>query len=230
VEDAPNPFEAWGLDIAFVEWHGLEDAAALMDARCPRLTEEEIERIAQRVAAHLIEGVPERVPDSEKAQWRERLRSTTYDLAVGLASSGIWALLVYVAQIVDSLAPAEDEAYQERELRRSTIRHELSRNLPSDSRKDLVASGAWIRDETLRPVIDTLVGGLDEDNRTRGYRTYRLTAWEAAIAASRQSRPEPDQAKGYQRTVDWDVRGAMRALVFGLVEESSRKVLEAASP
>ena len=227
MENAPNPFEAWGLDIRFVEWHELEKTASCMDPHCPRLTDAEIERIAQLVAAYLVEDVLPQVPESERDLWRERFRSTAYDLAVGLATSGIFSLLVYVAHLVDYLAPDEkDEAFLERERQRDRIRSELAKDLSLTSRQDLLASQYQVRDEVLRCVIDTVVRGFDEDIRTRDYRKYRSIAWENAVTAFQGTKPESSEADTHARSVGWQVREAALRLVGRLVHESSRKVLE----
>lgn len=93
--------------------HGIEEDKARelleplkeLDNAYPHLSDDEISQIAEKVAEDFVEFWG---PPRDSKRWREDIRKVALQIAIGVTSSGIFALLVYLyIQIRLSFAPAE---------------------------------------------------------------------------------------------------------------------------
>ena len=92
-----------------------------------------IDEMARRTAEWLLEDAPEH--PAGRHDWFESLRRVCRDVAIGLATSGAWSLLVYLHHAGHlSLAAVDDDGYERREAYRRTVRDVISDGYPSPER------------------------------------------------------------------------------------------------
>ncbi len=114
------------------------EVLSALEKNLPRLTDREIEEIAERVARKVLEDQLAKCPADEQAAWRERVKEIVYDIGIGLVSSGVWAVLAYAATRI-LIADGERETEEQREARRKMwdVRSRLSCGLDSETVKDV---------------------------------------------------------------------------------------------
>jgi hypothetical protein len=154
----------------------LEDmsrAATAMEQDGIGLTEDDISEIADAVVERLLSrGLPQfsDADDSDRRRWREGLRTTAFDLGVSLAGSGVWTLLVYLAQHVHLLAPSDqDPAGLEREAQRRRVRDSLASTLSDEDRKDLESGAFLYRDVLFKGVRERSMARITSQATIRDY-------------------------------------------------------------
>lgn len=89
----------------------------------PRFTEEELDRIAEKVAERIIHYAPDNATETEKIGWGRKLRDLAYDITIELIASGLYSALIYTMAHISFFAGPGDEdkarrkAYEFREIR-----------------------------------------------------------------------------------------------------------------
>jgi hypothetical protein len=109
-----------------------------LERNAPQLNDAEVQKIADKVARVLIERDLNRLPPEKRATQQERVRKLAYDISIGLASSGIWAALVYAGSRMSWFAGPEKTEYQIKQDRRMMlIRAKLAEGLSKEQADDL---------------------------------------------------------------------------------------------
>jgi hypothetical protein len=114
-----------------------------LENNAPKLSDDDIRQIADRVAQQVIEMEVSALPPEEKKAWKQRLKKIGYDIGVNLTGSGIWAGLLYAAAHITLAAGPEETERQARNQRRmAQIRAKLAEGVNEDETDLLVQTDA----------------------------------------------------------------------------------------
>jgi hypothetical protein len=174
-----------GLKLAYREdgLNKVTQAAHAMSACVPRLSEAELKQISERVAASIVEHNLQSVPDQERSRWRSRLADISYQLALGVAGSGLYALLAYIANLASASFAGADGPGNADDPARQAARARLLAAIPEADRKSA--------EELLSfPMLPSLVGvqlerELQQDRGFRDLSALIADQQAARLAASR---------------------------------------------
>ncbi len=86
----------------------LDKAASEIGAFLQRLSDEDVQRIANAVSAKVISTYGAEIDASSRATWQKRISDVTYQLALGVAGSGLYALLANLVHSYMYFDSAED--------------------------------------------------------------------------------------------------------------------------
>lgn len=115
-----------------------------LERNAPRLSDEEVEEISERVAEKLVTHFMNMAPDdSSKARAKEKLKKLGYDIAVGLVSSGIFAALAYAASqiaFLDGASQRRSEEAIEEERALSRFRGRLAAGVDTEEDRQQLQS------------------------------------------------------------------------------------------
>lgn len=111
---------------------------AKIERRTPRLRERDLEAIAEKVAAHIVEWEMGLARDEVKSDWKQRLAKLGYDVGIGLLTSGAWAAIVYGAchvHFADGESRSEEQLKEARRL--NDIGFKIAQELSPDEFHEL---------------------------------------------------------------------------------------------
>jgi hypothetical protein len=159
--DPERALVAWGINVDFVtDLPAI--ASQLHRAAAPQPSEGEADEIAERVAELLELALASREnPDASTAvkspSRQARLKTTAYNLGIGVAGSGAWELLVWLSHHVPLFAAEDDQRQREQERRRAVIRAYLEAPVMSWAAQFLNTHVMTTRVEVGRPLMDSLM-------------------------------------------------------------------------
>jgi hypothetical protein len=136
MSDKNEPFAVDILPKAQVEKELSGESAEILKAlerNTPKLSNDDIAQIVQRAAPEAIETWLKSLPPQEQVTWKPRLEKLAYDIGIGLASSAIWAALVYVLSYTIGAEGPERTEKQVRAAQRGwMIREALTKGLTQE--------------------------------------------------------------------------------------------------
>lgn len=91
----------------------------------PKLTDAELDVLADKVAEKLRQFEPQNASPHARARWRAILAALAYDIAIGLLSSGLYAALVYAVSQVLALGGPDEKETRTRESAYKKLRGHL---------------------------------------------------------------------------------------------------------
>jgi hypothetical protein len=186
-----------GLRLAYRD-DGLDkvtQAAEAMSVAVPRLTDTELKQIADQVAAAIVADRLGTASEQDRTKWRRLIGDISYQLAIGVAGGGLYALLAYLANIASASFSSAGGADATDDPHRRAARAKLLETVAPDERKAV--------EELLSfPLLPSLVG-VQLERQLEGDQAFRQLS---SYLAGRDGRGATASASWWSR-----VRGASSA-------------------
>lgn len=113
-----------------------------LERNAPRLSDEEIEEISERVAEKLMTEFMQLAP-SARGRAKEKVKKLGYDIAVGIVGSGIFAALAYAASqisFLDGASSRRSEKAIEEERALNRFRNRLAAGIVAEEDREQLQS------------------------------------------------------------------------------------------